>query len=154
MFLVHWFSRKIDTLAMPIRYCYYGKIMANKKDHVGLFKKGTSGNPAGRPKEIAYLREICRARTDEAIATLIEVMRDKKAPPASRTLAANSILDRGYGKPTTVIEGSGILPIIDISDAARRIAFAINQAIDAGEEIEGDFMEVLPIAAPKPVDSK
>lgn len=34
---------------------------------------------------------------------------------------------------------------IDITEAAKRIAFAMNQAIDAGETIEGNFTELVPV---------
>lgn len=34
---------------------------------------------------------------------------------------------------------------IDITEAAKRIAFAMNQAIDAGEVLEGNFSEIVPV---------
>ena len=46
--------------------------------------KGASGNPGGRPREVADIRKLARSRGQEAIDTLYEIMTDKKAPPASR----------------------------------------------------------------------
>ena len=66
--------------------------------------KGTSGNPGGRPKEIAELRELAREHTEEAISTLIEIMQDKTAPHAARIKASECLLDRGYGKPAQLLE--------------------------------------------------
>jgi hypothetical protein len=36
--------------------------------------------------------------------TLAAIMRDEKASPAVRIAAANALLDRGYGKPTSIVE--------------------------------------------------
>ena len=63
------------------------------------FEKGQSGNPGGRPKEVAEVRELAREHTPEAVNTLAEIMLDKDAPPAARISAATALLDRGYGRP-------------------------------------------------------
>jgi len=70
----------------------------------GTFKPGKSGNPKGRPKVNASLKEMAKKYTQEAVAVLVEVMQDKKAPPASRITAATAILDRGYGRPVPSAE--------------------------------------------------
>ena len=68
------------------------------------FQKGISGNPGGRPRIVGEVQELARQHTPEAIETLVEIMRNKKAAPAARALASNSILDRGYGKPPQSLE--------------------------------------------------
>src|SRR6478752_9110070 len=50
------------------------------------------------------LTEIAGDYTAEAIKTLVAIMKDPNAPAAARTTAANSILDRGHGKPKQPIE--------------------------------------------------
>ena len=62
------------------------------------FKPGQSGNPGGRPKLVAEVRDLARQHTEEAISTLANIMRDEKAPPAARVSAAETILSRGWGK--------------------------------------------------------
>jgi len=43
----------------------------------------------------------------KSIATLSKIIGDDTAPPAARVVAANAILDRGFGKPAQAIRHSG-----------------------------------------------
>ena len=66
----------------------------------------TGGRQAGTPnKATASIREAAQQYTDEALKTLVDVMGDETAPPAARVAAANSLLDRGYGKPKPTTDG-------------------------------------------------
>jgi hypothetical protein len=62
------------------------------------FEPGKSGNPGGRPRILANVQEAARQYTEEAMETLATIMRDAKAPPATRVAAANCLLDRGWGR--------------------------------------------------------
>jgi hypothetical protein len=74
----------------------------------GRFQPGNSGNPGGRPKEIAHLKELARQHTPEAIHILAAIMMDAKEPAAARVRAAEALLDRGWGKPAQQISGEFI----------------------------------------------
>ena len=69
------------------------------------FQPGICANPGGRPKIAKNIRELARGHTETALRALIEVAEDKSHP--QRVSAANSLLDRGYGKPLQQIETGG-----------------------------------------------
>ena len=68
------------------------------------FQPGQSGNPGGRPKILAEVRELARTHTAEAIETLALIMRDPNQNARARVAAARELLDRGYGKPPQSLE--------------------------------------------------
>jgi hypothetical protein len=69
------------------------------------FAKGQSGNPGGRPKTIALLRDLAQRETEASIRVLIEIRDSRKAPFAARIAAIRELFDRGYGRPTQPISG-------------------------------------------------
>lgn len=71
------------------------------------WKKGECGNPKGRPKKEPWQRagrlalsakERAEQYTDQAFKLLSQAVKDSDAPMAARVSAANSILDRAYGR--------------------------------------------------------
>jgi hypothetical protein len=66
------------------------------------WQKGQSGNPGGRPKIAANIREEARKHTKEALNRLVHWMRSDD--PQASIRAANAILDRGCGKPAQAVE--------------------------------------------------
>lgn len=72
-----------------------------------VFRKGQSGNPGGRAKvrlpDGRTITDLAREHTQEAIETLVAVMRDVSAPAAARVAAADKIISRGWGQaPQTI----------------------------------------------------
>lgn len=64
------------------------------------WKKGQSGNPAGRKSAIHESTAKGQAikHANKAFKALVDVLKDPKAPHAARVSAASSLLDRAYGK--------------------------------------------------------
>ena len=67
----------------------------------GRFQPGRSGNPGGRPKATHSIQELARKHTTEALDVLVQIMLNEKSPPNARVAAANTLLDRAYGKAPT-----------------------------------------------------
>src|SRR5262245_11914131 len=69
----------------------------------GWFKPHQSGNPGGMSKETIELRKAARAHTVEALEVILSIMRDSKAAKQTRLMAAETILNRGHGRPESSI---------------------------------------------------
>jgi HEAT repeat protein len=80
--------------------------MANKPGNPNWVKGGKSPNPNGRSRIAQEVRELAQKHSAEAIKTLVELM-TTSTDERIRLSAADSLLDRGIGKPTQAIEHSG-----------------------------------------------
>jgi hypothetical protein len=90
-----------------------GKDQVNRP---GAFQKGQSGNPGGRPKEIAEVKALARTHTITAINTLVSIAKSEKATDAARVSACTALLDRGWGKPDKTHHHDGDIRQHIISD--------------------------------------
>ena len=70
----------------------------------GGFQRGRSGNPGGRPKLPADIREAFKAKAPEALEVLTRYL--QSADDRIAMMAAQAILDRGYGRPTQSIDAN------------------------------------------------
>jgi Family of unknown function (DUF5681) len=68
----------------------------------GRWQPGQSGNPKGRPSIEGPVEVLARARTEEALRTLVELMRTG-VPDAVKGAAANALLNRGWGMPRQTV---------------------------------------------------
>jgi hypothetical protein len=65
------------------------------------------GRPKGsRPKVTAEIRDLAQVYTADALKTLASIMQRGESE-AARVAAANSLLDRGYGKPAQALQHTG-----------------------------------------------
>jgi len=68
------------------------------------WKRGQSGNPGGRPKLAAEVRDLARLHTPEAIKELARLC-TKARKESDRIRAIELLLDRGWGKVVPVRVG-------------------------------------------------
>ena len=50
---------------------------------------------------LGEFQQLARESAIEALQVLIQIMQNEKAPPNARVAAANTLLDRAYGKAPT-----------------------------------------------------
>jgi hypothetical protein len=94
----------------------------SERDASGHWKKGTSGNPGGRPKLVAEVRDLAQDETAASIKTLASIRDNARAPAQARVAACSALLDRGWGKPAQsvdqTIKGDGmVVKVIKFADA-------------------------------------
>jgi hypothetical protein len=70
-------------------------------------------------KSLTEIRSLARSHTRTAINILVGIMRSKDATAPARVSAANTILDRGWGKPPQAIQNGdhGALELIHKIDS-------------------------------------
>jgi len=89
-----------------------------QRNKSGQFVKGFSGNPGGRPTVAENIRELARQHTGDAIITLLEIAKNPKSSDAARVSAANSLLDRAWGKPHQYVESVNMkMDLFDFLDS-------------------------------------
>lgn len=65
------------------------------------WQPGQSGNPQGTTAGAAALRRMARLHADKALNAILGNLDDPK--PEVRQRAAESLLDRGFGKPSQAV---------------------------------------------------
>ena len=103
--------------------------------------KSKAGRPPGRANVATVaarrtLGELAREHTEEALETVLQVMRTGETHSA-RLAAANVILDRGYGRPAqavTVKDGRDE----EMEDYQRRSQAAVLAILEARHGLDGE----------------
>jgi len=102
-----------------------------KRNQKGQYLPGTVGTSPGRPKVPEDLKQAFRALSMDALNVLKSIMLNPEARDSDRSKAADSILDRAWGKPAQAIEMSGGITEarVDISKLSDTQTDALLQAV-------------------------
>lgn len=74
------------------------------RNEAGRFQKGVSGNPNGKARIPDDIRAMLKAAAPQALKLLIDTVNNEGCKQDLRLKAADSLLDRVYGKATQPIE--------------------------------------------------
>jgi hypothetical protein len=108
------------------------------------FEKGQSGNPGGRPRIIADVRNLARQYLPAAIDELARLGLKAKSE-AVRITAIRELIDRGFGKATSPPVAIRV-PAIDEYDGNEAVLRAVHAIVDAvaeGDVSPGQARELL-----------
>lgn len=108
--------------------------MANPTGRGGL-NKGKSGNPGGRPRQLASVMHEARRHTFEAIRTLLTLMRTAESESV-RLNAAESILNRGRGRPIQALQVDGRFVTKKLTDLTADEIKALDARVEMWRERE------------------
>jgi hypothetical protein len=105
-----------------------------KSKSTGGAREG-AGRPPGRANVAtralkATLSEMAREHTQEALETVLQVMREGDTD-AIRLAAANIVLDRGYGRPQAALEVTGAPGPADWEPIRQAVASLTLQHLEA-----------------------
>ncbi len=110
-------------------------------DKPWLWKPGQSPRNGGRSPGVRDVRNLARAWTMEALATIKMIMDDETQGGSVRLAAANSILDRAWGKPEQAMK----LAHVDDVDVERMKTSDLKKLLLESlgtKSIEGELIEV------------
>jgi len=99
------------------------------------FRPGQSGNPGGRPKTTALLRQMAQDQAEANVRALVEIRDNKRASASARIAAIRELFDRGFGKAIQTVDGKAdLLPVHFVieglydSEGAPSISHRMNDA--------------------------
>jgi hypothetical protein len=99
------------------------KAPAKRKAPPHAWKPGQSGNPGGRPKDLAAFRERLKKLDDVAEQALAECLQDSDG--RVRVAALKEFFDRRYGKASQPITGEDGKPLrleVGLVDVLKKLA--------------------------------
>src|SRR5688572_19946573 len=95
--------------------------------------KSVSGNPGGRSKKLAEVKQLAQAHTADAIKALATICTSGTSESA-RVAAAVALLDRGHGKPVQTVNANVRRSLVQFTDEELAAIAAGGGEGDAGEE--------------------
>lgn len=78
------------------------------------------------------VKQMARAATADAIACLVRIVRNPKAPPSAQVSAADSLLNRAWGRPEQAVNVTADMTgsLVDVLASLAAIPIATAQVIE------------------------
>lgn len=103
------------------------------------FKKGQSGNPSGRRKVVGEIRELAMQEAPDAFQRIAKLVRSDDERVA--LAAAQTILDRAYGKAIQTVNTNVTRRAVNLTDAeleAIALSGSLTVSGETGRPVESD----------------
>jgi len=99
----------------------------------GGAREGAGRPPGAVSKAKRELMSMAEDHAEAALQTLVDIAGNKDEAAAARVSAANSILDRAYGRPAQGVNLDATISTSDpLSTLLEKVAAAGNKVTDAG----------------------
>jgi hypothetical protein len=86
------------------------------------------------------IRSLARKHTHKALNTLVSIMVEPKAPAAARIMAANSLLDRGWGKAAQLVAVDG--EIRQLVEVKLNVVAPVSHVLPSERQLEPDAKKI------------
>lgn len=96
-----------------------------------VWKKGESGNPAGRskqPKQLTEFKKSCRAAAMKNLRLVLDLMVDKKSSNSIKLRAYELICAYGFGRPSSSLDIEFKRPPSELDKASTEERIALLKA--------------------------
>lgn len=100
----------VEIIAEEVKVDRNGNVV--RRNAKGQWEKGYCPNPLGRPNPPEGFKLTLRNNAMAALHTILDIMNDPSARTADRIRAAEVVLERCYGKATTVISSDENAPLV------------------------------------------
>jgi Family of unknown function (DUF5681) len=117
----------------------------------GGFKKGKSGNPGGRPRQLASVMHEARRHTLEALQVQLQLMQSAESESV-RLNAAEAILNRGWGRPIQALQVDGRFLTKKLTDLTTDEVRNLEHRVEMIESDQGVLALTDGTECPKPGD--
>ena len=128
-----------DDAVKPAAGAVNGQFVTPRHGHGRLrpWQPGQSGNPGGVAGRYGEVVRLARAASPEMIRHLIAIASDPGEDTRARIVAAQTILDRAWGKPKEA-QPEAAAPALDLTGATEEQLRLLLATVEAVQKVKGE----------------